>query len=175
MTLYLATPYSAYPGPRNVAWQAACRALRIAQERWGDVFSPIASWHMVDLDGHPRGKTYWDRGWSEGVTESQAPWYDKCLAKMDECSGLIVAKLPGWHESKGIAMEIEYFGGVTHWIEEAELQTTNPTAPEAPEDRPRGASPPDLSQRAGLECRYGQSRTSLIFSRESLRRARGPN
>ena len=92
---YLASPYSKFPGGIDAAYEAACK---VAAECFAEgllVFSPIAHTHSIaKIGGFGGGFDVWRK-------------YD--LAMMQAAQGLIVAKLPGWRESEGVAAEIKWF------------------------------------------------------------------
>lgn len=93
--IYLATPYRAHPKGRRRAYEDACR-LTCRLMRWGvKVFCPIAHAHGPSEYGlDPIDHQFWMR-------------FDKPF--MDAASLLLVAKLPGWENSSGIAEEMDYF------------------------------------------------------------------
>jgi hypothetical protein len=35
-------------------------------------------------------------------------WMDFCIALLSKCDRMVVAKIPGWEESKGVQAEIRY-------------------------------------------------------------------
>lgn len=92
--IYLATPYS-HPDQAvmEARFDAACRVTGELMQQGRKAFSPIAHTHPIavrcDL---PRGWDFWHA-------------YD--LAMLQACTELIVVKMPGWEQSKGIAGEIE--------------------------------------------------------------------
>lgn len=91
---YLATPYSKYPGGIEAAHDAACRlAARLIDAGW-PIFCPISHTHVVakHMAHDPRDAEFWI-----GVNAGPLMW----------SSAMIVAMLPGWDESVGIALEAE--------------------------------------------------------------------
>lgn len=93
---YLATPYSKYPGGIEKAFQDAS-ALAAKLLRLGvSVYSPIAHTHPIAVYGNidPHDHDIW------------LPFDE---AMMRACEYLLVAEMPGWQESKGIAYEIAFF------------------------------------------------------------------
>lgn len=97
MTLaYLATPYTKYPaGPKSAHAAAASVAAKLITTGMA-VFSPIAHAHPIALQG----------GFDLFDATLWAPLYQRMLA---HCDVLIVAHLPSWENSKGVAEEIKFF------------------------------------------------------------------
>lgn len=97
---YLATPYAKYPFGKD---EAARHAAKIAAEFINNgvaVFCPIAHGHTIQTNGGIQGHDVW-LGLDELI--------------MHACVGLIVPRMPGWHFSKGVTWEIEWFA--KHGIE----------------------------------------------------------
>jgi hypothetical protein len=93
---YLGTPYSRYP--KGLEWgliDASRIAAKLVEHRI-PVFSPIAHTHPVAIYGmlDPRDMNTW-------------LWLDTPM--MRAAHGLIVAQLPGWHDSVGLTHEITEF------------------------------------------------------------------
>lgn len=91
---YLATPYAKYPFGKD---EAARHAAHIAAEFINNgvaVFCPIAHGHTIQTNGGIQGHDVW-LGLDELV--------------MNTCRGIIVPHMPGWHFSKGVRWEIEWF------------------------------------------------------------------
>jgi nucleoside 2-deoxyribosyltransferase len=93
---YLATPYSKFPDGIEAAFIAASKLTAQLLRAGIKVYSPIAHTHPVaihgDIDPH-----------------DHAIWMPFDQAMMDVCDSLIVAHLPSWETSKGVAIEIEVF------------------------------------------------------------------
>jgi len=91
---YLATPY-AHPSDlvREARAEAAGRIVAHYLLRGLPVFSPIAHGHAF----HPHLSSWGHNDWLE---------YDRHFLEVS--CGLMVAELPGWVESKGMAWEIEW-------------------------------------------------------------------
>jgi hypothetical protein len=92
--IYLATPYS-HPDAevRESRFQLACIVAGMIMAQGGHVFSPIAHSHPIAVRcGLPKGFDYW-KGFDR-----------KMIAA---CSHVLVVKMDGWQESKGIAAELE--------------------------------------------------------------------
>ncbi len=92
----LATPYACYPHGTVAAWQAACRLAGRLIKAGQNVYSPIAHTHCIARYG--------------GIDALDHDiWMPFDQAMMDRCDVLIVARMDGWDQSKGIAMEIAAF------------------------------------------------------------------
>lgn len=95
--VYLATPYTRYPGGPKQAFLLACRATA-ALMRYGvsDVYSPIAHSHPIATYGEldPLDWNIWK------------PSND---SMMERAGALVVVKMNGWRESIGVKHEIETF------------------------------------------------------------------
>lgn len=94
---YFASPYSKRPD-LETAFDAACRvAVRLMSDGW-PIYSPIVHMHPIAkyIYHDPRDSSF---------------WVNLCAPMMIGAKGLIVAKLPGWEDSAGIAAEIAYFRG----------------------------------------------------------------
>lgn len=94
--LYVATPYTKYPGGIEEAFREACRVTAVLMRQGAKVFSPIAHTHPIATYGgiDPKDWEFW--------MAADAPL-------MEAASGLIVVMMPGWEESAGVAAEIEAF------------------------------------------------------------------
>lgn len=91
---YLASPYTNYPhGLANAAIDVAAVAGELMR-RGVIVFAPIVHGHAVTE--------------SVSLPLDHAFWMRECRAPFLGCASLIVAKLPGWDHSRGVAMEIEW-------------------------------------------------------------------
>lgn len=94
--IYLATPYTNYPRGLDGAFIDASRiAGRLIQDGHA-VFSPICH-------SHPIAKF----GGIDAIDHDLWMRIDRVM--WDRCDELLVAKLPGWDQSRGIAKEIEHF------------------------------------------------------------------
>ena len=92
---YVATPYSKWKGGLDDACHEACLAMGQLVTRGIHAYSPIAHTHPIAL------------------ASSIDPLSHKIWMKMDKplfyaSFGLLVIALEGWHESKGISMEIKW-------------------------------------------------------------------
>lgn len=93
---YLATPYSKYPGGVDQAHAEACWIAARLWKAGVQVYSPIAHTHAIEkIGGLGVGFEHW------------AAFDEALIAASD---GMIVAKMPGWEDSEGIAAEIAICG-----------------------------------------------------------------
>lgn len=93
---YLASPYAKWKNKDDAAAHVAALAGRLLQQ---DVptFSPIAHWHFIRQYAPTLNS----------LTHDQ--WLETDKHFVDQAHGLIVAGLPGWNESTGVAQEIKWF------------------------------------------------------------------
>lgn len=94
--LYLATPYSKYPGGLDHAFMGAVQLMFRLRNKGHRVYSPIAASHMLAKQTgiDPRDHSFW--------MECCGPWLWKCDV-------LVVAQMPGWRESEGVGIEVNLF------------------------------------------------------------------
>lgn len=93
---YLATPYSKFPGGITAAFEAACAIAGELLKQGVKVYSPIAHTHPI--------ATY-----AEIDPLDHNIWLPFDEAMMVAADVIVVARLPGWEESRGVAHEIEFF------------------------------------------------------------------
>lgn len=93
---YLATPYSRYPGGIDIAFRDAARLAARLLRAGVKVYSPICHTHPIAIHGNLDPLDH-------------AIWMPFDEAMMRVCDMLIVAHMPSWETSKGIAMEVEHF------------------------------------------------------------------
>ncbi len=95
--VYVATPYSKYPGGLEAAFVEACRiGAWFVQQRIG-VFVPIAHTHPIAVHG--------------GIDPiDHRVWLPADWPMMDGAAALVVAMLPSWQDSFGISEEVAAFG-----------------------------------------------------------------
>ena len=96
---YLASPYT-HPEPRvrEHRFKAACLAAATLMRQGKRVFCPIAHTHPIAVRCElPRGWDYWKR-------------YDEEM--ISRASKLVVVKMEGWLDSKGIAGEVRIADGL---------------------------------------------------------------
>lgn len=94
---YLATPFSKYPAGILAGWEDASRLAARLLVAGVKVYSPIAHSYPLAIHG---GLDPYDH-------EIWLPFDEAMMARTDV---LIVAHLPSWESSKGIAHEVEFFG-----------------------------------------------------------------
>lgn len=93
---YVMSPYSKHPGGTEVAFQQACQATGWLMDRGVKCLSPIAHSHALCLQ--------------TGIDPlSHAYWMPVDRPLMEAAAGGILAQLPGWNESFGVAAELAYF------------------------------------------------------------------
>lgn len=93
---YLATVYSSHSDGLVVAFEEAAKITASLLKRGIRVFSPITHFHPIAVYGglDPSDHTIW--------LPADAPF-------MQAAVGLIVAKMPNWEKSVGIAAELKAF------------------------------------------------------------------
>lgn len=93
---YVATPYTKYEGGLDAAFADACEWTARLLASGVSVFSPIVHSHPIAMAGRldPLSHDFWMR--------VDAPF-------MEAAYGLIVVRLPGWEDSKGVQAEIGWF------------------------------------------------------------------
>lgn len=96
MLIYLASPYSKYPGGRTAAYKEACRMAGLLMHQGYKVFCPIAHSHSIEMEAFPDNPQNGD--W----------WLEQDFAVLKQCGGLFVYKMPGWEDSYGVQKEIEF-------------------------------------------------------------------
>lgn len=94
--VYLATPYSKYPAGIESAFAHACTIAGDLLVNGVKVYSPIAHTHPIAVH-------------AEIDPLDHDIWLPFDRAMMDAADVCVVAKMPGWQASKGIAHEIKYF------------------------------------------------------------------
>lgn len=89
---YLASPYSKYEGGQQKAHDDVIKIMAQLVKNGLNIFCPIAHTHALGLEmGNALDSTFW--------TE-----FDNTFLEL--CDGVIVAKMPGWDQSTGVAQEI---------------------------------------------------------------------
>lgn len=93
---YLGTPYTKFKPNIICAYEEACQIAAALLSAGVKVYSPIAHTHGLAIHGNldPLDHKIW------------LPFDE---AMMNVCDVLIVAQMPGWDESFGIAHEIDFF------------------------------------------------------------------
>lgn len=94
--IYLATPYSKYPDGLTAAWEAASACAGWLISEGARVYSPIAHLHPASIFSglDPLDHSIW--------LPADEPF-------MRTSGALVVAMMPTWDQSKGIAHEIDLF------------------------------------------------------------------
>jgi hypothetical protein len=93
--IYLASPYSKYPGGRESAFISACQKAAEIMSMGHAVFCPIA--HSHSIEAHGMDGEIMDGDW----------WLHQDFAILENCDELWVYMMPGWEKSYGVAKEIE--------------------------------------------------------------------
>lgn len=92
--VYLASPYtSPDPAIREQRYHAACRAAGAMMAEGMVVYSPIAHSHPVEVH--------------IGAQQSHEFWMRQCVPLLRMSEGVVVLKLDGWAESRGVRYEID--------------------------------------------------------------------
>jgi hypothetical protein len=95
--IYLASPYSHRdPEIRQKRYEAAVRASARLASAGIPVYSPIAHSHPIEV--------------ATGGLIPHTYWMSIDLMVLPVCSKMVVLRLPGWEESKGVAKEIDAAG-----------------------------------------------------------------
>lgn len=95
---YIATPYSKFPGGRELAFEMACEITARLAGHGLRVFSPIAHSHPVSRKMPP----------SVSNTDHDL-WINFDRPMMEAASGLISYEAQSWDVSRGMRAEIDYF------------------------------------------------------------------
>lgn len=108
--IYLATPFSdSDPNVQEQRFQQACQAAAALIRNGTPVFCPIAHSYPIAQYDLPTDWTFWER-----VDRLQ----------MQSCTEVVVVKLDGWEQSRGIAAEVqiaEEMGLPVRYVEPHEL------------------------------------------------------
>lgn len=93
--IYLASPYT-HPDPKVKAerFKKVCKLAANLMHQGETIFSPIAHSHAIEIE--------------DGRIESGAYWMKQDLPILRYAKKLIVYCLPGWLESRGVALEINF-------------------------------------------------------------------
>jgi hypothetical protein len=94
--VYLASPYSRFPGGMVAAFTEACVSAAALIDHGVPVFSPIAHSHPIA-----------DMGSLDATSHDL--WLAADAPMMHHAAALIVLKIDGWQDSVGVAAEINAF------------------------------------------------------------------
>lgn len=94
--VYLGTPYSKFPGGIEAGFIAACELTAKLLVAGIKIYSPIAHTHPVAIHGKvdPLDHSIW------------LP-FDRAI--MNKSDAMVVAMMPTWYDSYGIAYEVDTF------------------------------------------------------------------
>jgi hypothetical protein len=106
---YLASPYS-HPDPEVKAdrFVEACRVAGELMKAGRLIFSPIAHSHPIE------------QYFVDGKAEGHVFWLEQDFALLRHAAKLLVLRLPGWEQSKGVKAEIdaaEAIGIPVHYLD----------------------------------------------------------
>ncbi len=107
---YLASPYSKYPAGAEQAFIDVCAIAGQLIQAGAAIYSPIAHSHSIAVHTGMRLHDY----------ELWIP-LDKIM--LDRCDVLIVANMPGWEQSAGIKIEVDYFEKTNKYIYDLDINT----------------------------------------------------
>jgi hypothetical protein len=93
---YLATPYAKYPGGPDIACENAAIQASILIKEGIKIFCPITHSHAISR-------------FTKHLEDPHRFWLDFDKPFMKLAKGLIICKLTGYKDSRGIAEEFEYF------------------------------------------------------------------
>ena len=94
--VYLATPYSKYPAGLEAAFVDASKLAGRLLQVGVRVYSPIAHTHPIAL-------------YAKIDPLNHSIWLPFDEAVMQAAEAILVARMPTWENSRGIAHEIEFF------------------------------------------------------------------
>lgn len=93
--VYLASPYShSDPQVKVDRYKKVCKKASELMHTGEAIFSPIAHSHAIEME--------------DGKVESGAYWMKQDLPILRYAKKLMVYCLPGWLESQGVALEINF-------------------------------------------------------------------
>lgn len=97
--VYLASPYS-HPDPavREQRYKVACRVAGDLMKKGKRIFAPIPHSHAIE------------QSFSDGKVEGHVFWLDQDFAILRHASELLVVRMDGWEQSKGVTAEVEFAG-----------------------------------------------------------------
>jgi hypothetical protein len=93
--IYLASPYSLFPGGRDLAFELVCQKAAEIMSMGYNVFCPIA--HSHPIEEHGMG----------GEIKDGDFWLKQDFAILDKCDEIWVYMMPGWSDSYGVTRELD--------------------------------------------------------------------
>ena len=94
--VYLASPYSRYPGGRVEAFRLVCKKAAELMVQGEHIFCPIAHSHPIEEIG------------MEGHYQYGDFWLNQDFAVLQSCNKVYVYMMDGWKNSEGIARELAF-------------------------------------------------------------------
>jgi hypothetical protein len=94
MLIYLASPYSKFPGGRESANNIVSAKAASLMLKGYPIFCPIAHSHAIEL-------------WMDDTKDGDF-WLKQDFAVLENCTEMWVYKMPGWDQSDGVRREIEF-------------------------------------------------------------------
>lgn len=88
---YMASTYTAYPGPREEAFKLACKKAGELMVQGYVIFCPIAHSHPIEIEAHTPG--------------THDFWLGQDVTFLNLATGMFFYKLPGWEKSFGCNWE----------------------------------------------------------------------
>lgn len=97
MTLtFLSSPYTDFEDGREAAYHEVARVAARLMSEGHHIVSPIVHGHALTTVGRLGDRPH---DW----------WMERCRPLAERCDQCLVAMLPGWRTSKGVAIEIGWF------------------------------------------------------------------
>ena len=93
--VYLASPYSKYPGGKSIAFTEVCDMAAHLMHKGYNVFCPIAHSHAIET-------------MSFKEIENGDWWLEQDFAILSKCDKLFVYQMPSWDISYGVNAEIDF-------------------------------------------------------------------
>ena len=92
--IYLASPYSKYPGGRQEAYDIVCKKAAELMLEGHKIFCPIAHSHAIEQH-------------MSDIQDGEF-WLEQDFAVLYNCNALYVYQMPGWQDSVGVIREIAF-------------------------------------------------------------------
>lgn len=99
---YLSTPYTRYRYGHDAAYHAACKVAARLVNAGISIFCPIA--HSRGISPHLKA-------------DNHVTWMEVDRPLMRASYGLVVVRLSGWQDSRGVGEELDYFTAAAKPIE----------------------------------------------------------